>query len=113
MYGTSLLWRHWIERMRRQKAGVTGGLTLAQARVRAGLSQSQVARRLGISQADVSKLERRADLRLSTLRAFAGSIGARLYVALQGADDHVPRPLVLPDPSRARTLVSPAQGGSA
>jgi len=94
MYGTSALWRHWIER-RRDAAGEAGE-TLAQARARAGLTQHQVAARLGISQSDVSKLERRADVRVSTLRAYARAIGARLTVTLQLPDDDAPRPLVLP-----------------
>jgi DNA-binding XRE family transcriptional regulator len=94
MYGTSALWRSWIERRRERGDGAS--TTLAEARARAGLTQVQVAERLGISQSDVSKLERRADVRLSTLRAYADAIGARLHVALQGLDDESPRPLILP-----------------
>ena len=98
MYGTSALWRAWIERRRQQRPAE--GRTLAEARARAGLTQSQVGERLGISQADVSKLERRADVRLSTLRAYASAIGARLHVGLQGPDEEAPRPLVLPEPAK-------------
>lgn len=94
MYGTSALWRTWIER-RRQRPEATG-TTLAEARQRAGLTQTQVAERLGIAQPDVSKLERRADVQLSTLRAYARAIGGELHVGLQGPDDEVPKPLVLP-----------------
>lgn len=81
MYGTSTLWRVWIERRRAQEGEQQQ--TLAQARRRAGLTQAQVAERMGISQSDVSKLERRGDLRLSTLRAYARALGGRLRIALQ------------------------------
>jgi DNA-binding XRE family transcriptional regulator len=100
MYGTSTLWRTWIERRRQPEAAP--GSTLAEARSRTGLTQTQVAERLGISQSDVSKLERRADMRLSTLRAYAGAIGFRLHVALAGPGDEAPRPLVTPEPRGGR-----------
>jgi len=100
MYGTSALWRTWIGRRRRGRGAE--GTTLAEARERADMTQSRVAERLGISQSDVSKLERRADVRLSTLRAYAHAIGARLHVGLQGPDDDAPRPLVLSE-SRPRS----------
>jgi len=84
MYGTSSLWREWIGRLRQGTgAGEAGeGCTLAGARVRSGLTQSEVARRLGTSQADVSKLERRSDIRLSTLAAYARTLGATLRLTL-------------------------------
>ena len=93
MYGTSTLWRYWIAR--RREAFRAQATTLAEARARAGLTQAQVALRLGISQSDVSKLERRGDVRLSTLRAYARAIGARLRVAIEGPEDESPRPLIL------------------
>jgi transcriptional regulator with XRE-family HTH domain len=37
-----------------------------------------LARRIGISQSDLSKLERRADVRVSTLNAYAEAVGGRL-----------------------------------
>jgi DNA-binding XRE family transcriptional regulator len=94
MYGTSALWRTWIERRRGRSD--PGGTTLAEARKRAGLTQTRVAERLGIGQSDVSKLERRSDILLSTLRAHARAIGARLRVTLQGPDDDEPRRILLP-----------------
>lgn len=51
MYGTSELWRFWIERQRRESR--SPGTTLAEARRRARLTQAQVAERLGSSQSDV------------------------------------------------------------
>jgi hypothetical protein len=95
MYGTSPLWRDWIGRRRGRPAPET--TTLSDARTRAGLTQAQVAERLGIGQSDVSKLERRPDVRLSTLRAYAAAIGGRLHVAIRGAGDEAPRELALPE----------------
>jgi len=93
MYGTSELWRAWIER-RRKVAGAQGE-TLAQARLRAGLTQAEIGRRMGISQSDVSKLERRSDARVSTLRAYARALGGRLRLSLELPEDAHPRPLLL------------------
>ncbi|MFW6083769.1 MAG: helix-turn-helix domain-containing protein [Gemmatimonadota bacterium] len=93
MYGTSALWRAWIERRRgSQEREAT---TLTEARERTGLTQTRVAERLGIGQSDVSKLERRSDVLLSTLRAYARAIGARLHVALEGPGDDGPRKVIL------------------
>ncbi len=72
MYGTSNMWITWIERLRRQSGG------LASIRRQRGLTQQQLSERLGISQSDVSKLERRANQRVSTLRAYVEATGGRL-----------------------------------
>jgi DNA-binding XRE family transcriptional regulator len=77
MYGTSSLWRHWITRLR-QPSDQSVGVWLASLRTRAGLSQQQVADRMGISQSDVSKLERRTDMKLSTVRSYVEAIGDHL-----------------------------------
>ena len=87
MYGTCALWRHWIHRRRHatdQHAQST--MTLAQLRARSRMTQSQVGARLGISQADVSKLERRRDVRLSTLQEYARALGATLRVVMDWPD---------------------------
>lgn len=95
MYGTSALWRTWIDH-RRRSPDDAAGTTLADARRRVGLTQVQVAQRLGITQSDLSKLERRGDVRLSTLRAYARAIGAELQVGIKSPGDRVPFTLVLP-----------------
>lgn len=94
MYGTSELWPTWIRRQRRRYQ--ERAVTLAEARRRAGLTQAQMAERMGISQSDVSKLERRGDVHLSTLRAYADALGVGLRVSLAVADDEEPRPLAHP-----------------
>jgi DNA-binding XRE family transcriptional regulator len=93
MYGTSDLWRAWIEG--RRESADADGETLAHARLRMGLTQAEIARRMGISQSDVSKLERRADARVSTLRAYARALGGRLRLSLELPRDAQPRSLVL------------------
>lgn len=84
IYGTSPLWRAWIDRSR---ARTEGGLSdrivnLAGFRRQADLTQVELADRLGISQSDLSKLERRRDVRLSTLVTWAAALGSRLRLIL-------------------------------
>ncbi len=92
MYGTSSLWTAWIARLRDRPDPGAGSATLAELRARAGLTQEQVAARMGIAQSDVSKLERRGDLKFSTLRAYAEALGAALevLVRLPAGDKGVP-----------------------
>lgn len=83
MYGTSPLWRSFIERCRARIEGVGEPRSLeprplAAVRQARGLTQADMALRLGISQSDVSKLERRADLRLSTLSRYVAALRGRL-----------------------------------
>ena len=81
MFGTSRLWRGWIER-RRDRGPIAGqpaeSVSLRGLRERACLTQRQLAAAMGVAQPDLSRLERRADAKLSTLRAYAEATGARL-----------------------------------
>ena len=54
---------------------VSDALGLAEIRAHRGLTQVDVARVMETSQANVSKLERREDLYLSTLRGFVEALG--------------------------------------
>jgi len=92
MYGTSVLWQTWIAS--RRAAPDAGGRSLAETRAGTGLTQTQVAERMGIGQSDVSKLERRADLRLKTLQAYARALGAKLVIALRLPGEEAARPVV-------------------
>lgn len=82
MYGTTALWRAWIERLREKKT--TGKRTsLAHLRRRSYLTQARLADRIGMSQSDLSKFERREDVRLSTLRSYVEGLGGTLRVMVQ------------------------------
>lgn len=98
MYGTSTLWRAFIDRAR-AKGEAGGGATvdLAALRREAGLTQAALALRLGISQSDLSKLERRGDLLLSTVRAYVEALGGSLG-------------LVVTTPGRSPRRVRPGAG---
>jgi hypothetical protein len=76
MYGTSNLWRSWIERLR----GIAVAHGLRELRAGCGLTQEELAGRLRMSQSDVSKLERRHDVRLSSLRRYVAATGGRLQL---------------------------------
>jgi transcriptional regulator with XRE-family HTH domain len=60
---------------------VSDALALAEIRAHRGLTQVDVARVMRTSQANVSKLERREDLYLSTLRGFVEALGGQLELS--------------------------------
>lgn len=88
-YGTSALWRAWIDRCRARAEGRTAAadppMTLAECRRSLGLTQAAVAERVRMSQSDLSKFERRADVRLGTLRDYAAAVGGRVRVTIEVA----------------------------
>ena len=57
--------------------------TLAQLRRSCQRSQESMAASLGVRQIQVSRLERRHDLRLSSLRAYVGSLGGTLELIVR------------------------------
>ena len=81
MGGTSTLWRSWIESRRGGPEPAAAGPALRRLREERGLTQGEMARRLGITQPEVSKLERRPDVRLSTMRAYVAALGGRLRLS--------------------------------
>lgn len=88
VYGTSTLWRAWIERCQARHEGMLRGRSpsnLARLRNQKGLTQAELAERMGMSQSDVSKLERRSDVKVSTLRSYAAALGYTLI--LECCDD--------------------------
>jgi DNA-binding XRE family transcriptional regulator len=60
--------------------------TLRQLREAREQSQKELAEKLGVNQAAVSKLERRSDLYLSTLRGYIEAMGGELYVVARFPD---------------------------
>ena len=63
------------------REAIHAALALAEIRAQRGLTQVDVARVMQTSQASVSKLERREDLYLSTLRGFVEALGGQLELA--------------------------------
>jgi transcriptional regulator with XRE-family HTH domain len=55
-------------------------MTLYELRKASGLTQANVADQLHIGQGDVSKLERRADMYVSTLAGYLQAVGADLEI---------------------------------
>jgi DNA-binding XRE family transcriptional regulator len=64
---------------RRVAAGVTE-MDLRELRVAAGMTQEQMAEALRSAQSEVSRLEKREDYRLSTLREYVHALGGELEI---------------------------------
>ncbi|HEY5857102.1 MAG TPA: XRE family transcriptional regulator [Aldersonia sp.] len=80
-----------VERVRKETAEMNRVYvqTLADIRRAGDLTQTEVAKVLGVEQAAVSKLERRDDLLLSTLRQYLAATGAehpRIVVEKNGVE---------------------------
>ncbi len=99
MYGTSQLWRGYVGACRAATLGRGGAswptkprsTTLSELRTAQGLSQAAVGAHLGMNQSEVSRLERRRDMRLSTLRSYVEAVGGwlRLVVTLSESAQQV------------------------
>lgn len=61
-------------------------LHLAQLRKARGLTQEAVAELLGVSQAEVSKMERRSEMYIGTLKKFIEAMNGELVLAARFAD---------------------------
>ena len=68
------------------KSAMEDSLALGQLRDAVELKQTDVAERLGISQGNVSRLERREDLYLSTLREYVEALGGELDLVARFPD---------------------------
>jgi hypothetical protein len=93
MYGTSPLWRAWIDRCRARAEPLLsprGPVSLAALRRTMGVTQAELGKRIGMSQSDLSKLERRKDVRVSSLRAFAGGLGGALRIVFERGGERWP-----------------------
>ena len=64
-------------------------MPLQELRRARALSQDQLARTLGIKQASVSKLERRTDMYIQTLRNYIEAVGGQLEITAQFPDGKV------------------------
>jgi DNA-binding transcriptional regulator YiaG len=82
----------------------TGPVSLRQLRRIQHLTQAQVATAMGTEQDRVSRLERRADLRLSTLREYVAALGGSLRLVADFPDRE---PVTVKLPERDATTRPP------
>ncbi|MCX6594343.1 MAG: helix-turn-helix transcriptional regulator [Acidobacteria bacterium] len=73
-------------RIEAEASGLSGELHLAELRKARGLTQEAVAELLGVSQAEVSKMERRSELYIGTLKKFIEAMNGELVLAARFAD---------------------------
>jgi DNA-binding transcriptional regulator YiaG len=73
-------------RMEAEAKRLSDDLHLSQLRKARGLTQETMAELLGVSQAEVSKMERRTELYVGTLRKFIEAMNGELVIAARFAD---------------------------
>lgn len=84
--------------------------TLAGLRKAARETQDTLARRLKVKQASISRLERRSDMYLSTLRGYVEAMGGRLDLVVSLPDQPPVRLTGLADIGRPEVTGPPAAG---
>lgn len=77
------------ERIRKRTEELLDELPLQELRQARALSQQELAEVLGLNQATVSKLERRTDMYLSSLRRFVEAMGGELEISANFPDGKV------------------------
>jgi transcriptional regulator with XRE-family HTH domain len=77
------------ERIRKRTEELLAELPLQELRQARALSQQEIAEVLGLNQATVSKLERRTDMYLSSLRRFVEAMGGELEISANFPDGKV------------------------
>jgi len=77
------------ERIRKRTEELLAELPLQALRQARALSQQELAEVLGLNQATVSKLERRTDMYLSSLRRFVEAMGGELEISASFPDGKV------------------------
>jgi len=77
------------ERIRKRTEELLAELPLQELRQARALSQQELAEVLGLNQATVSKLERRTDMYLSSLRRFIEAMGGELEISASFPDGKV------------------------
>jgi DNA-binding Xre family transcriptional regulator len=79
----------WDLKVADRQRAIEDVLALAELRRSRRVTQVQLAETLGISQGNVSRLERRSDVYLSTLRAYVEALGGHLEIAAVFDDERV------------------------
>jgi DNA-binding XRE family transcriptional regulator len=87
--GSTALWRAFLAEARRDRPPQPVGSALRAARERRGRTQAEVASRLHATQPEISKLERRRDARVSTVRAYVEALGGRLRMVVVFHDEEL------------------------
>ena len=77
------------ERIRQRTEELIAELPLQELRQARALSQEELAEVLGLNQATISKLERRTDMYLSSLRRFVEAMGGELEIIASFPDGKV------------------------
>ncbi len=77
------------DRIRKRTEELLAELPLQELRQARALSQQELAEVLGLNQATVSKLERRTDMYLSSLRRFVEAMGGELEISASFPDGKV------------------------
>lgn len=75
-----------LERAEKRAKKMLAEMPLAELRAARQLTQESLAKSLGINQAAVSKMERRTDMYISTLRDFVVAMGGELEITARFPD---------------------------
>lgn len=67
-------------RIRHRTSELLAELRLREVRTAFDVTQEELAARLGVDQANISRLERRRDMRLSTLAGYVQALGGQLEI---------------------------------
>lgn len=86
-------------------------VVLRELRALLGVTQEQLAERLGVQQAAVSRLERREDITLSSLRRYVDALGAELEINVRTAAGHTVRLSGSSEPQRHRVACDHVEAG--
>ncbi|AQS88193.1 putative transcriptional regulator with C-terminal CBS domains [Neoasaia chiangmaiensis NBRC 101099] len=78
------------ERASVKARAMSDAMDLAELRKAHVLSQKQIAELLGVNQASVAKMEKRADMYVSTLRSYIQAMGGELEIVARFPDHAVP-----------------------
>jgi len=96
----------------RAAALITQQATLRDLRQAKNLTQERMAQLVGVEQENISRLERRADLLLSTLSSYVGAMGGKLRLIAE-FPDRQPVAIVLSDIIDAPSPTEPRRARSA